>query len=83
MRNFFFFDTMIVPKIITVVYWLIMLAVVVAGVGQMFAYQGSVIMGLVYIILGIVGARIWCEMVIVIFKIHENLKRIADRNGAE
>jgi hypothetical protein len=36
-------------------------------------------MGLGIIVGGGVGARIWCELLIVLFKIHENIKKIADK----
>ena len=37
--------------------------------------------GLLIIVGGGVGVRIWCELLIVMFKIHENLKKIADRQA--
>jgi len=80
MRDVFYFDSMLTPKIITFVYWLMLLSVVISGLGTMFsgAGFGSFIMGLAMIIGGAVFARIWCELLIVLFKIHENMKKIAD-----
>jgi len=40
---------------------------------------GKFIMGVGIIIGGAVGARIWCELLIVLFKIHENMKKVADQ----
>ena len=81
MKDLFFFDSMLTPKIITFVYWLMLLAAVASGVATMFnAYSGGFITGLGILIAGAIGARIWCELLIVLFKIHENLKKIADRN---
>ncbi|GAC26338.1 hypothetical protein GMES_4065 [Paraglaciecola mesophila KMM 241] len=81
MKDLFFFDSMLTPKIITVVYWLMLLAALVSGVGTMFnSYGGGFFAGAGILIAGAVGARIWCELLIVLFKIHENLKKIADRN---
>lgn len=84
MRNIFFFDAMLTPKIITFVYWLLLLAAIVSGLGAMFGgYQGFTIgtlgAGLGVMIAGAIGARIWCELLIVLFKIHENLKKVADK----
>ncbi|MGD8175541.1 DUF4282 domain-containing protein [Marinimicrobium sp. ARAG 43.8] len=84
MKEVFFFDSMLTPKIITFVYWLLLLFAVVSGFGTMFTGFGGVtfgkfIGGLGIIIGGAVGARIWCELLIVLFKIHENIKRIADK----
>jgi len=83
MKNIFYFNAMLTPKIITIVYWLLLLFAVVSGVVSMFGYGGftfgKFLMGLVIIIGGGVGARIWCELLIVLFKIHENIKKMADK----
>jgi hypothetical protein len=70
---------MLTPKIITFVYWLLLLFAVVSGLGTMFGGYGDFLMGLGIIVGGGVGARIWCELLIVLFKIHENIKKIADK----
>ena len=78
MKNVFFFDSMLTPKIITVIYWLLLVAVVISGLTTMFSeYGGSIFAGLGILIGGAVGARVWCELMIVMFKIHENLQKIA------
>lgn len=79
MRDILFFDKMLTPKIITFVYWILLVGTVVGGIGSMFAgYQGftfgSFLMGLVYIVAGAVGVRIWCELLIVLFKMNEALQ---------
>ena len=81
MKNVFFFDAMLTPKIITVVYWLMLVGVLVSGLGTMFGeYGGSFFGGLGIIVGGAIGTRIWCELLIVLFKIHENLQKIADKS---
>ena len=80
MKNIFFFDSMLTPKIITFVYWLMLLGSVIGGVSTMFnSYSGGFWMGLVTLVGGVIFARIWCELLIVLFKIHENLQRLADK----
>ncbi|WNO60834.1 DUF4282 domain-containing protein [Rheinheimera sp. MMS21-TC3] len=79
MRELFFFDSMLTPKIITFVYWLLLLAVLISGLGAMFTQYGSFVSGVGILVLGSIGVRIWCEMLIVLFKIHENLRKIADK----
>ncbi|MEA3360587.1 MAG: DUF4282 domain-containing protein [Thermodesulfobacteriota bacterium] len=83
MKNIFYLNEMLTPKIITIVYWLLLLFAVVSGGISMFGYGGfsfgNFLMGLVIIIGGGVGARIWCELLIVLFKIHENIKKMADK----
>lgn len=81
MRNIFFFDNMLTPKIITLVYWFLFLVVVVSGLGTMFG--GRSVFGLVYgiatIVGGVIGARIFCELLIVVFKINEALQDIRQK----
>ncbi|WP_439509845.1 DUF4282 domain-containing protein [Marinimicrobium koreense] len=76
-KDLFFFDRMLTPSIITVVYWLLLLSVLVGGIGMMFGQ--SFFAGLGIIVFGTLGVRIWCELLIVLFKIHQNLKAIADK----
>lgn len=86
MKDIFFFDSMITPKIITFVYWLMLVGILVSGLGMMFG--GSFLGGLGMIVGGAIGTRIWCELLIVLFKIHENLQSLAGNsenptNGSE
>ena len=71
---------MLTPKIITFVYWLLLLVVVVSGLGTIF---GSGIFGLAEgiatIVGGVIGARILCELLIVVFKINEALQDIRQK----
>ncbi|BAZ94887.1 translation initiation factor [Thiohalobacter thiocyanaticus] len=78
MKDILFFDSMLTPKIITVVYWLLLLGVLISGLGFMFSGQtGGFLGGIAMIVGGAIGARIWCELLIVLFKIHDNIKRVA------
>ena len=84
MKDVLFFDNMITPKIITIVYWLMLVGVVIAGLGSMFAGFGGFgfgkfLMGLVYIVFGAIGARIWCELLIVLFKMNEALQELRQK----
>lgn len=81
MKEVLYFDSMLTPKIITFVYWLLLLAAVVGGVGSMFGgYEGFSIgkffMGLLYATGGAIAARIWCELLIVLFKMNEALQEL-------
>ena len=81
MKNIFFFDSMLTPKIITFVYWLMLIGCFLSGTVSMFAgHGGGFIAGLGIIVFGAIGARIWCELLIVLFKIHENLQKIANKS---
>lgn len=85
--KFLFFDEMLTPKLITLVYWLGLLAVVLGGIASMFAPFGFSFMGflrgLFIIGFGALMVRIGCEMMIVLFKMNEALQDIRKRGGSE
>ena len=80
MRNIFFFDAMLTPKIITAVYWLALLGVLISGIGMMF--YGEFFRGLFGIIVGGVFVRVAFEMIIIAFKNNEYLRKIAENRNA-
>lgn len=82
MKDIFLFDSMLTPKIITFVYWLLLLVVLRHALEMMFGGYGGVsfaklIDGIAILVGGGVGARICSEILIVIFKIHENIEDIS------
>ena len=83
MREVLFFDSMLTPKVITFVYWLMLVVVLISGLKTIFGgfgpTLGTVIFGLLMMVSGAVGARIWCELLIVLFKIHDNVKKMAEK----
>lgn len=81
MKDVLFFDNMLTPKIITAVFWLLLVGSVIGGIGSMFGgYEGftfgKFIMGILYVAGGGVASRIWCELLIVLFKMNEALQEI-------
>lgn len=80
MRSVFFFDSMLTPKIITFVYWLLLLIAIVSGVAAMMNQYDGFLMGLAIIVFGAIGARLWCELMIVLFKINENVQKMANKS---
>ncbi|MFO7324229.1 MAG: DUF4282 domain-containing protein [Pseudomonadota bacterium] len=77
-RDIFFFDNMVTPKVITFVYWLMLLGSVIAGIG-VWRTLGSFTLGLMVLVGGAIGARIWCELLIVLFKMNEALQDLRRR----
>jgi len=82
-NKFLFFDSMLTPKLITFIYWLLLLGVLGYGLSSMFGGYGGFtftkfLLGLVYIVGGAVAVRVWCELLIVVFKINENLQNLKD-----
>lgn len=78
-----FFDSMITPKIITFIYWILLASVCIYGLNTMFGSNVfsfmNFLIGMVYILFGAVCSRVWCELLIVIFKINENLQSIKEK----
>ena len=84
MRKIMFFDSMVTPRIITMVYWLLLFFVAWSGVGFMFIgfggfSFGKFLLGLCIMGGGAIGVRIWCELLIVLFKMNESLQDIRNR----
>ena len=83
MRSVLTFESMITPKIITFVYWLLLLGVAVGGVGAMLSFGrvsfASFSTGLLVMAGGALAARIWCELLIVLFKINEHMQTVSKR----
>lgn len=81
MKEIFFFDKMLTPQIITFVYWLMLLGAVISGFGIMFSGNGigGFFAGLFAILAGAVGARITCELLIVLFKMNEALQELRSK----
>ena len=74
MRDLLYLDNMIVPKVITFFYWILLLIAAVSGIGAMIS--GSFIAGLLVIAGGMFAARVWSELIIVLFRINEALQEI-------
>ncbi|MDX1476777.1 MAG: DUF4282 domain-containing protein [Saprospiraceae bacterium] len=90
MRNrLLFFDSLITPSVITIVYWLLLAANLLYGLFfVMFGGFGgftftTFLLGLVYIVVGAVVIRIWCELLIVIFKINDNIAKLNQNLGGK
>ena len=83
MHSIFYFESMITPRIITMLYWLLLLASAVAGIATAvslgpFAFPG-IATGLVVMAGGALAARIGCELLIVLFKINESMETVSHR----
>ena len=85
MKEFFLFNEMITPRIITFIYWLLLIGAIVVGLSVMFGgfsrySSGSFSGGVLTMAVGVLGARIWSELLIVLFKINDNLRTLAERD---
>lgn len=75
-KDLLFFDKMVMPKVITFIYWLMLAGCVIAGLATMF---GSFLMGLGILVGGAIMARLYCELIIVLFKMNESLTAIRNK----
>lgn len=79
-NRFLNFDKMLTPIIIKIVFWigvgasvLMGLFTVITGLTAHFGGGAQVVMGLLTIVLGPLVVRIYCELLIIMFKMHESL----------
>lgn len=82
-QNFFTklltFDDMITPSIIKIIYYIGVVGAVLGGIGMVFQGGTSTFIGLVWIVLGPLMVRVYCELLIVMFKIYQCLKEMNER----
>ncbi|WP_069649874.1 DUF4282 domain-containing protein [Caloranaerobacter ferrireducens] len=82
-KDFLKFDKLIMPKVITYIYYLGVIIAVFSALGTIFASlslhsSGMFFTGLITLILGPLVVRLACELYIVLFKIYEKLSIIAE-----
>ncbi len=84
MEDFLKFRKMFTPVIIQILFWIGVGVSVIAGlvqIGTAFSRYGSavsVLTGLLTIVLGPVVVRIYCELLILFFRMNETLTEIRD-----
>lgn len=80
MRDYLVFRRLITPIIIQIVFWIAVVAVVIAGVVRLVTAADSreVVAGLLLIVLGPIGVRVYAELLIVLFGIHNRLDEVTD-----
>lgn len=81
MSDFWAFRTMVTPVIIQVLFWVgvmvcIIAGVVMIGMGIKLPGDQMVLKGALLAILGPLGVRVYCEILIVFFRINETLTEI-------
>lgn len=85
MNRFVHFDRMITPTIIKFIFWVGVVFSIIVGLIQIFAGIASpfaggiqVFLGLLTIVLGPLCTRIYCELLMIWFKMHEALQEIKE-----
>lgn len=82
MNEYLTFRKMITPVIIQILFWLGIAAIVISALVAMFSAQGGFLQGLGLLVFGIIGWRVYCELIIVFFQMNRSLKEIRDRGTA-
>ena len=82
MHDYLTFEKMIAPILIQVIFWIGVVVVVLSGIVTLFSagFQG-VIAGLLIIIVGPLVVRIYCELLIVLFRIYDHVREIRDNTA--
>ena len=76
-KNYIFYlENLVTPKLITIFYWILLFAFITKGIGDVF--EGDFFRGLVWVVGGSLASRVACELVVVLFRIHETLHEIND-----
>ena len=98
LKSILFLDKMYMPKIINLLYILSVIASIAGGMSLCFyempnisIYDNDLLLstkryikeGIALIILGPIAARIYAELLIILFKINEQTGRLADMNEKE
>jgi uncharacterized membrane protein YagU involved in acid resistance len=91
MSDFWAFRKMVTPVIIQILFWVgvigcIIGGLIMIGVGVKFPGEQGVLKGVLLIILGPLAVRLYCEILIVFFRINETLteiKHVLERRRAQ
>jgi hypothetical protein len=89
-KEFLSFDKMITPTIIKVVYYILLvvsiltsLGIIITGFNMPFGGGLQVFLGLISLVLSPLFVRVYCEILIIVFKINEKLYDIDKKLGVE
>ncbi|MBI3574451.1 MAG: DUF4282 domain-containing protein [Gammaproteobacteria bacterium] len=75
MQDLLSFNRMVTPVFIHVIYWIGIVAVILAGLAVV-AGGGGILKGLLATVVGLIVVRVGCEVLIVLFRINDNLAAI-------
>ena len=87
MNDFLKFKKMMTPIIIQILFWIGVAVCVIAGIIEIvsgintpYGGGGSVVfMGILLLLLGPILVRVWCELMLVLFSIHDTVNKIKNK----
>lgn len=87
-NDFLTFRKMLTPVVIQIIFWVGIVLCVIGGiVGIVVSAVGNEAIGILYgilvLILGPIAVRIYCELLIVIFRINDNLSEMNKKMDVE
>jgi hypothetical protein len=77
MKSILFFDTMLTPRILTLLYWFSLVCAIISGVVAI--ATGHIWEGLLSLIVGTIITRIGFEIIMIAFKNNEYLSKLANK----
>lgn len=85
-KTFLNFDKMITPSIIKIIFYislgliaLVGLGMIITGIGSSYGGGAQVFGGILFLIFSPILARVQCELLVIVFKIHEVLVDIKNK----
>ena len=78
-NKFINFDQLIMPSVIKVIYVLGSIGVMIASIGVMSFGGKGILMAILVLLGGLLAIRLYCELIIVLFKISANISKIAGK----
>ena len=80
-RKILFFDDTLAPNLIQALYWLGLLTVAWTGLGHFFSNGFfGLFEAVIYVVGGVIALRVMAELVMLLFKINENLEKMVDKS---
>lgn len=78
--EFLGFRKFVTPAVIQIVFWLLVLANLVASVWFMTTGGWAILWGFIQIFLGSLLIRVYCELVILLFRIYDSLRGVEGKD---
>ncbi len=78
-NKFINFDELIMPSVIKVIYVIASIGIIL-GALSVPGGEFSPLMRILFVMLGLLGVRLYCELIIVLFKISANISKIVAKS---
>lgn len=79
--EFLNFRRFVTPAVIQIVFWLLILANIVGSIIIMTGGGWAILIGFIMIFLGALMIRVYCELVILLFRIYDSLRGLEGKGS--